>query len=373
VQEKLYQQWRSSMDELRHADSKLFELETMAARDWQVEHRQQKQDMDDAEKAVYDALWQEGYMAKVEREERENALKHFRNSEANDTLAQQVAYKRAHEAAEREQLSEEKANMRQLWDEQEKEVREQAEREKIAAGVERKKVDAFMYIQRDEREEAERQEKEEDRQFVQSVLAKERALADKEEADRMRAIAQASEANEALKMEMAVKAENENELIRLQNEETERQWQKRYVQWEKEENARRTLMMEVYEDRAKQVEIKAAERQAAKDDRDSGRERIKEDQERLEAMEQDKQLTEALVRKRHQEELFRQMDFHQVQRHRELQQHAIEQRQAMIAEEKLQRALEAEKRKQKQMAEDIFGRRDAVRREQGLLAPWEKE
>jgi hypothetical protein len=229
-----------------------------------------------------------------------------------------------------------------------------------------------MYIQRDEREEAERQEKEEDRQFVQSVLAKERALADKEEADRMRAIAQASEANEALKMEMAVKAENENELIRLQNEETERQWQKRYVQWEKEENARRTLMMEVYEDRAKQVEIKAAERQAAKDDRDSGRERIKEDQERLEAMEQDKQLTEALVRKRHQEELFRQMDFHQVQRHRELQQHAIEQRQAMIAEEKLQRALEAEKRKQKEMAVDIFARRDQVRAERGLVAPWEK-
>merc|ERR1740138_1836602 len=145
------------MDELRHADSKLFELETMAARDWQ-----------------------EGYMAKVEREERENALKHFRNSEANDTLAQQVAYKRAHEAAEREQLAEEKANMRALWAQAGK---------KIASGVERKKVDAFMYIQREERERKEHEDKEEDRQFVQSVLAKERALAEKEEADRQRAIA----------------------------------------------------------------------------------------------------------------------------------------------------------------------------------------
>merc|ERR1719262_1766651 len=130
VQEKLYQQWRSSMDELRHADSKLFELETMAARDWQGEQKQKRRDMDDAERAVFDALWQEGYMAKVEREERENALKSFRNSEANDTLAQQVAYKRAHEAAEREQH----------------------EREKIAAAVERKKVDHFMYVQRAERE-----------------------------------------------------------------------------------------------------------------------------------------------------------------------------------------------------------------------------
>merc|ERR1719217_577019 len=156
------------MDELRHADSKLFELETMAARDWQVEYRQQKQDMQDAEKAVFDALWQEGYMAKVEREERENALKHFRNSEANDTLAQQVAYKRAHEAAEREQLAEEKSHMRALWAQADK------EREEIARTVERKKVDAFMYIQKEERERKEREDKEEDRQFVQSVLAKER-------------------------------------------------------------------------------------------------------------------------------------------------------------------------------------------------------
>jgi len=329
--------------------------------------------MDDAERAVFDALWQEGYMAKVEREERENALKSFRNSEANDTLAQQVAYKRAHEAAEREQLATEKEEMKRLWMEADKEQREQHEREKIAAAVERKKVDAFMYIQRAEREAREKKEKEEDRQFVQSVLAKERALAEKEEADRQRAIAQAHESNEALKMEMARKAESEGELIRLQEEEQERQWQKRYKQWEAEENARRTLLQEVYEDRALQVEIKAKERQRMKDERGADEWRIKEDQDKLEKLEQDKQLTEALVRKRHQEELFRQMDFHQVQRHRELQQHAIEQRQAMIAEEKLQRALEAEKRKQKQMAEDIFGRREQVQRERGLLAPWEKD
>merc|ERR1719213_1206660 len=310
----------------------------MAARDWQVEQKQKRADMDDAERAVYDALWQEGYMAKVEREERENALKHFRNSEANDTLA------------------------------------EQAEREKIARAVERKKVDAFMYIQKEERERKEREDKEEDRQFLQSVLAKERALADKEEADRQRAIAQAHESNEALKMDMARKAESDAELIRLQNEEMERQLQKRYAQWEKEETARRNLLTEVYEDRAKQVEIKAAERQAAKDDRYAEAGRIKIDQERLDALEHDKEMTEALVRKRHQEELFRQMDFHQVQRHRELQQHAIEQRQAMIAEEKLQRALEAEKSKQHQMAEDIFAKRAAnLEKMHGtatVTAPW---
>merc|ERR1719335_1294277 len=327
VQEKLYQQWRSSMDELRTADSKLFELETMAARDWQVEEKQRKNDMDDAERAVYDALWQEGYMAKVEREERENALKAFRSGEATETLDQQVAFKRAHEASEREQLLAEKEHMRQLWADAERESKEQAEREKIAAAVERKKVDAFMYIQREQREKARN-------------------------------------------------AESEADLIRLQNEEAERQWSKRYKQWEAEELARRNLMQEVYEDRAKQVELKAAERSRAIEERGKDADRIKEDTERLETLEQEKEMTEALLRKRHQEELFRQMDFHQVQRHRELQQHAIEQRQAMIAEEKLQRALEAEKRKQKEMAEDIFAKRAAnLEKMHGtatVTAPWDK-
>jgi len=376
VQEKLYQQWRSSMDELRTADSKLFELETMAARDWQVEEKQRKNDMDDAERAVYDALWQEGYMAKVEREERENALKAFRSGEATETLDQQVAFKRAHEASEREQLLAEKEHMRQLWDQAEREQREQTEREKIAAAVERKKVDAFMYIQKAQREKEEQEEKDMDRQFVQSVLAKERALAEKEEADRQRAIRQAHEFNEALKMEMVKNAESEADLIRLQNEEQERQWQKRYKQWEAEELARRNLMQEVYEDRAKQVEMKSAERARAMEERGKDADRMRMDNERLEALEQEKEMTEALLRKRHQEELFRQMDFHQVQRHRELQQHAIEQRQAMIAEEKLQRALEAEKKKQHQMAEDIFAKRAAnLEKMHGtatVTAPWDK-
>merc|ERR1719487_1266019 len=123
--------------------------------------------------------------------------------------------------------------MKRLWAEADKEQREQHEREKIAAAVERKKVDAFMYIQKAEREAKEQQEKQEDRQFVQSVLAKERLLAEKEEADRQRAIKQAAESNEALKMEMAKAAESEADLIRMQKEESERQWQKRYAQWKK--------------------------------------------------------------------------------------------------------------------------------------------
>merc|ERR1719502_1388628 len=136
--------------------------------------------------------------------------------------------------------------------------------------------------------------------------------------------------------------------------------------------ARRNLLEEVYEDRARQVAIKQDQRIAMMNERDGERQLLQEECARLEAMESEKQHAEALVRKRHQEELYRQMDFHQVQRHRDLQQHAIEQRQAMIAEEKLQSALEAERSKQRQMGVDIFTKRAEVAKRRGLTAPWEK-
>merc|ERR1712054_688593 len=95
---------------------------------------------------------------------------------------------------------------------------------------------------------------------------KERALSEKEARDKEQAKIKTREFNEALKIEMARKAASEEELIRLQDEEQERQHQKRYAQWEKEELARRDLMTEVYHDRAEQVRLKQAMRDHLKEE-----------------------------------------------------------------------------------------------------------
>merc|ERR1719359_1191160 len=150
--------------------------------------------------------------------------------------------------------------MRQVWDQQEKEVEEQKLKEQIAARVERKKMDEYAAVAKEQRQQASDQELREDKEFVLSVLAKERAMAEQEALERQRAMDRAAEFNEALKLEMARKAESEEELVRMQFEEQEKQWQKRYAQWELEEMARRNLLEEVYADRARQVEIKQDQR-----------------------------------------------------------------------------------------------------------------
>jgi len=219
-------------------------------------------------------------------------------------------------------------------------------------------------------------ERAQDKAFVSEVLTKERLLSEKEAYEKEKAKQKTREFNQALKIEMARKAASEEELIRLQEEESERQHQKRYAQWEKEELARRDLMCEVYNDRAEQVRLKQDMRDHLKSEVQKDRERIDAEVDRLSAIEAEREVGESLVSKRHQEELFRQMDYHQVQRHRELQQHAIEQRQAAIREEKIRRAVASEQKKATQIMQDVVDGRNANKArqmgQQGVVAPWDK-
>merc|ERR1719478_2099574 len=115
-------------------------------------------------------------------------------------------------------------------------------------------------VQRKMKEEEEVQEKQQDMAFVLSVMAREKALAEQEEAEKQKARQKAIEFTEALKVEMARKAESE--------------WQKRYAQWEKEEIARRKLLEEVYTDRAEQVELKEKVRMHVKNEVVEDRKRV---------------------------------------------------------------------------------------------------
>lgn len=120
------------------------------------------------------------------------------------------------------------------------------------------------------------------------------------------------------------------------------------------------------------------------------KDRVDEESKRLEHLEQDRADAELLIAKQHQEELFKQMDFHQVQKHRQLQHHAIEQRQAAIAEEKIRRAVAHEKATSNQIMSDILANRETQRPKSivppavgysgkkpmpaaaGPVAPWDK-
>eukprot|EP00929_Paragymnodinium_shiwhaense_P083262 TRINITY_DN442_c0_g2_i1.p1 TRINITY_DN442_c0_g2~~TRINITY_DN442_c0_g2_i1.p1 ORF type:complete len:498 (-),score=242.21 TRINITY_DN442_c0_g2_i1:223-1716(-) len=374
VQNKLYQQWREGIDELRTMDSKIVELKTLAARDFQLQEKQVIRDEDKSHDDFYDRLWHEGYMAKIEREEREHQMREERNDQQKATLAVQLQMKKEVLDEERQKELEEVDELKKLWAEQEQAEKDAVVQTKVKARVERAKADEYMAVQQAQRSEEERLEKEFDKEFVSSVLARERKLAEMEEAEMAKAKKKAIEYTEALKVEMARKAESDAELVRMQAEETEKQWAKRYVQWEKEELARRNLMTEVYTDRAEQVQLKQDMRDRLRAEAAGERDAIKSEIERLDSLEAEREAGEKLIAKRHQEELFRQMDFHQVQRHRQIQQHAIEQRQAAIAEEKIRRAVAAEKKAATNIMKEVLKKREEEKKasQAAVVAPWDR-
>merc|ERR1740138_1281225 len=169
-----------------------------------------------------------------------------------------------------------------------KEARVTEEKDQESAEAEQKKADEYMHIQQAQRAEEERMEREFDKNFVNSVLERERKLAEMEEEEKAKAKRKAVEFTEALKIEMAKKAESEEQLIKLQHEESERQWQKRFTQWEVEEMARRNLMEEVYSDRAEQVKLKQQMRDHVKAEMDKERGAVEAEVKRLEAIEKER-------------------------------------------------------------------------------------
>eukprot|EP00931_Biecheleriopsis_adriatica_P100853 TRINITY_DN76092_c0_g1_i1.p1 TRINITY_DN76092_c0_g1~~TRINITY_DN76092_c0_g1_i1.p1 ORF type:complete len:495 (+),score=195.93 TRINITY_DN76092_c0_g1_i1:115-1599(+) len=371
VQEKLYQQWRAGIDDLRTMDSKIVELKTIADRDFQLDDKALRMAEEKACDDFYANLWHEGYLAKIEREEREKEMKHERNEEQKKMLAIQLDMKHERVQQDKDEDAAQAEEMQKIWAQQEEEEKQAVVRGRVQAKADRKKADEYMAIQQAQREEEDRMEREFDKNFVNGVIERERRIAEQEELEKKKAKEKAIAFTEALKLEMARKAESDAELVKLQNEESERQWAKRYAQWEKEELARRSLMEEVYNDRAEQVRLKHELRENVKKDIEKERGQIEQEMTRLEAIEKQREEGEKLVAMRHQEELFRQMDFHQVQRHRQLQQHAIEQRQAAIQEEKIRRAVNQEKKKATGIMQQVVEARAAAK-SNTVTAPWDR-
>merc|ERR1719198_2779231 len=153
VQEKLYQQWRDGIDDLRTMDSEITALKTIAARDHQLFEKDLASQEEARVNKVFDQLWYEGYLAKIEREEREKELKEERRGQQKECLGFQLKYKDAREKQDKEEEEAEATQLKALWRVQEQEEKDAVVREKIFAKENRKKADEYAAIQKAQRDE----------------------------------------------------------------------------------------------------------------------------------------------------------------------------------------------------------------------------
>merc|ERR1719271_518369 len=121
VQEKLYQQWRDGIDDLRTMDTEITTLKTIAARDHQLFEKDIAKQEEDQVNRVFDQLWYEGYLAKIEREEREKELKEERRGQQKEILAYQLDMKERRLQEDKTIEAAEVKDLKELWSMQEQE------------------------------------------------------------------------------------------------------------------------------------------------------------------------------------------------------------------------------------------------------------
>merc|ERR1712137_1027304 len=124
VQEKLYQQWRDGIDDLRTMDSEITALKTIAARDHQLFEKDLASQEEARVNKVFDQLWYEGYLAKIEREEREKELKEERRGQQKEVLGYQLDMKARRLAEDKSVEDAEVKEMKELWKVQEQEEKD---------------------------------------------------------------------------------------------------------------------------------------------------------------------------------------------------------------------------------------------------------
>eukprot|EP00388_Colpodella_angusta_P012216 GDKJ01031021.1.p1 GENE.GDKJ01031021.1~~GDKJ01031021.1.p1 ORF type:complete len:527 (-),score=126.00 GDKJ01031021.1:227-1606(-) len=358
VNEKKYQQWRMGEDTLRVEDSKLAELETLIQRDQQVYDKQLMKRQELREEEMYDALIQKTYERMVDRECQEIADRARKNSETKAVMDKQVELTRQRRAQEFAQFLKERAETVEQTERDRINGEERVRREEEDKRRKRLSMDAFIREQREERVRNEQHEKDEDKKWIQSVLAREAEAEGREALERERQRQATKEFRAAMALELQRQSENEAEVERLQFEEAERQWAQRQAVWDEHERNRIRLLEDVYAGRADQVHFKEAERQKISALSDEERARERAEFQRVSEIDEHKRAIEQRNRWRLQEELFRQMDFHQIQRQRETQLVHLERRKAQIAEDRLKEALDEEKSKQQKAREHIRSMRE---------------
>ncbi|KAL3865689.1 hypothetical protein ACJMK2_043053 [Sinanodonta woodiana] len=254
VQEKYDQQFRDQCEELRSTLSKrqqdivaLERLEQLRIKDQIDREKQQEEDM-------YARLWEDDRLAKVAREERDARAAQERNLEVLQVLQKQTAALKA-QKEEAERLKQEEAQLLREQAALRKAEEQRAYEDKLRQQHEtRQMLDLSLQLKMKKKAKQEQEELAFDLKMLEQLLEESRNEA-LEQLQRKRELREEDRRyREYLHQMMEMEKRKEAELEKLIQEEVEKQWQKRLSQWKLEREARKKLLADVLQARAKQIQ-----------------------------------------------------------------------------------------------------------------------
>ena len=342
--QKLYEKrFYESADELRKNDSQAFAVECYLEQENQMLDKMKRREKEKREEMFYVKLNEFDNMKKIENEKKDEE-KH-KNKLQNIFDYQQ--WQRDQKNKELEHINQikeiENERLKEQW-RRDQEAEDKNEKERKAMNIQvYKDIEEFNRKEEEDRKKKLNFEKMKDKELIDYIVAKERALDLIDKKEKEKKIKEFHENKKYLEYVMNQKKEAELWMDKIAQEEADREYKKEMEEWQKEENKRIQLLKDVYKGREDAIRYKKQQLENEKNlmlkERKDLDQKINDYYDYLEQINKN----EAEKRKLHQNQLRYQIQEKEQLRKREMQDVLYEERAAQLWEQDYQNKINEQK------------------------------
>ena len=343
VNKLMERKFYEATDELRKNDSEAFAVECYLEQENQMLDKLKKREKEKKEEMFYVKLNEFDINKKIEKEKEEEKAK--KNKIRNIYDYQQWQREQNEKAIKHEEeISKlEKQRLKEQWKRDELKEKENEEQRKLINKQVYLDIEKFNKKEEEERKKVIEFEKKKDKELVESIVEKEKALDLIDKKEKEKKIKEFEQNKKYLEYIMNQKKEAEIWMDKIAQDEADREYKKQQEEWMKEDAKRIQLLKDVYKGREEalkyQKKIKEDEKNAIKEDRKQVDKEINEYYDKLEQINK----AEAVKRKQHQNQLKYQIKEKDDLRKRERQDVLYEERAAQLWEKEYQEKIKEQR------------------------------
>ena len=325
-----------SADELRRNDSQAFAVECYLEQENQMLDKMKRREKEKMEEMFYVKLNEFDNMKKLENEKKDEEIHQNKLQNIYDYQQWQRDQKNKELQHKNEITERENERLKEQW-RRDKEADEQNEKNRKAMNVQvYKDIEDFNRKEEEERKRKLEFEKMKDKELVDSIVAKEKALDLIDKQEKEKKIKEFHENKKYLEYVMNQKKEAELWMDKIAQDEADKAYKKEMEQWKKDEDKRIQLLKDVYKGREDALRYKKQqledEKNLMKQEREDLDKKINDYYDYIEQVNKN----EAERRKNHQNQLRYQIQEKDNLRKREMQDVLYEERAAQLWEQEYQ-------------------------------------
>ena len=343
VQKLMERRFYEATDELRKNDSEAFAVECYLEQENQMLDKLKKREKEKKEEMFYVKLNEFDMNKKIEKEKEEEKNKKDKIKNIYDYQQWQRDQNEKAMKHDQEISKLEKQRLKEQWKRDELKEKENEEQRKLINKQVYLDIEKFNKKEEEERKKVIEFEKKKDKELVDSIVEKEKALDLIDKKEKEKKIKEFAQNKKYLEYIMNQKKEAEIWMDKIAQDEADREYKKQQEEWLKEDQKRIQLLKDVYKGREEalkyQKQIKEDEKNAIKEYRKQLDNEIDEYYEKLDEINK----AEAIKRKQHQNQLLYQIKEKEDLKKRERQDVLYEERAAQLWEKEYQEKIKEQR------------------------------